>query len=432
MNNINVDSALLTGLIERWRPETHTFHLPIGEMTITLQDVSCLWGLPIRGLPVSGVSDGDWIALANECFGDGVGSNLMKPKKRSRDGDDAVYSISGYAINLKCLRDKFIAMPDGLDEPTEEQVHQYTRAYILDLFGSMLFPDSSGDSVPAMYLQFIRDLDAPGHYNWGGAVLAVLYRTLCWAVTHKAKTIWGPVVLLQHWAWTRLPMGRPRPLNGWEPSWGLPDHESCPAFGTKWCCRHDYKNAHHRAGVSYFRSQIQNLMEGMVDWMPYKEKFDKLSLRVHLDEDYWLARVPLIHFWIVEHHYPDRVMRQFGLHQTCPPPDPEPEVEVRCLHAIVHKGGYINWLDQHQRYVLLASEPGKSMVERNGDFSYTSLLSYRQWFQNCCMYTVFLGPEYLDFDNHPIQNFKDEVGDMGYIPSGPKDTRNVCSYSNFY
>jgi hypothetical protein len=47
-----MDEALLTGLVDRWRPETHTFHLPFGEMTVTLKDVAMLTGLSIRGRPV--------------------------------------------------------------------------------------------------------------------------------------------------------------------------------------------------------------------------------------------------------------------------------------------------------------------------------------------------------------------------------------------
>ncbi|CAN1186874.1 Serine/threonine-protein phosphatase 7 long form homolog [Linum perenne] len=44
---------LVTGLLERWRPETNTFHLLQGEATITLEDVEVLTGLPTRGRPVS-------------------------------------------------------------------------------------------------------------------------------------------------------------------------------------------------------------------------------------------------------------------------------------------------------------------------------------------------------------------------------------------
>lgn len=48
----------------------------------------------------------------------------------------------------------------------------------MDLFGSIMFPDSSGDTVPLMYLELVRDLEPDKKYNWGGAVLAHLYFNL--------------------------------------------------------------------------------------------------------------------------------------------------------------------------------------------------------------------------------------------------------------
>jgi hypothetical protein len=47
-----MDEALLIGLVDRWRSETHIFHLPFIEMIVTLKDIAMLTGLPIRGRPV--------------------------------------------------------------------------------------------------------------------------------------------------------------------------------------------------------------------------------------------------------------------------------------------------------------------------------------------------------------------------------------------
>lgn len=43
------DRNLISAFVERWHPETNSFHLPFGEMTITLDDVHCLTGLNVKG-----------------------------------------------------------------------------------------------------------------------------------------------------------------------------------------------------------------------------------------------------------------------------------------------------------------------------------------------------------------------------------------------
>jgi hypothetical protein len=56
-----MDSAALMTHVDRWRLETNTFHLLCGEITVTLQDVTMILGLPIDGAPVSGmVSRAGW------------------------------------------------------------------------------------------------------------------------------------------------------------------------------------------------------------------------------------------------------------------------------------------------------------------------------------------------------------------------------------
>nr|POE93811.1 serine/threonine-protein phosphatase 7 long form like [Quercus suber] len=50
--NIDLDHALITTLVERWQPETHSFHLPHSEITITLQGMDVIMGVPVDGLPV--------------------------------------------------------------------------------------------------------------------------------------------------------------------------------------------------------------------------------------------------------------------------------------------------------------------------------------------------------------------------------------------
>ena len=66
---VKLDRSLLSALVDRWRPETHTFHLPCGELAPTLQDVAMLLGLPITGDAVGPrVVPSTWLEDLEECF----------------------------------------------------------------------------------------------------------------------------------------------------------------------------------------------------------------------------------------------------------------------------------------------------------------------------------------------------------------------------
>ncbi|MFQ6669892.1 hypothetical protein Gotur_034971, partial [Gossypium turneri] len=89
----------LRALVERWRPETHTFHLPCGECTITLKYVNLQLGLSVDEYPVTGsVQSGDWGAVCYELLG-------AIPEK-----------INGGRIEMGWLRDTFL---DPDDDSTE-------------------------------------------------------------------------------------------------------------------------------------------------------------------------------------------------------------------------------------------------------------------------------------------------------------------------
>jgi mobile domain-containing protein len=97
------------------------------------------------------------------------------------------------------------------------------------------------------------------------------------------------------------------------------------------------------------------------------------------DEDEWRVRTPMIFFDVVEYHYPERVMRQYGLRQTRPGP-PEDHNQ---LHEVDRRGkatvnwaayhrGYIEGWDGREDYVVHGDEIGEPM-----DFYDDYLIWYR-------------------------------------------------------
>ena len=125
-----------------------------------------------------------------------------------------------------------------------EQNFRYARAFMLELFSTVMFSDHSG-YIQTMYIQFLGDLDNPPRYAWGAAVLAHLYRGLCWASDMNASEITGPLALLQIWLWTRFPIGRPEPNI---PPQGL----NSQPFGIIWMGRRRYRDDPHRS-ISLYR-----------------------------------------------------------------------------------------------------------------------------------------------------------------------------------
>ncbi|KAK5844360.1 hypothetical protein PVK06_000496 [Gossypium arboreum] len=190
LGGTKLDPTLISALVERWRPETHTFHLPCGECTITLEDVSLQLGLPVDGEVVTGpVLSADWSETCEQLLG-------KVPNK-----------FKGSRIEMKWLEDNFKTIKASASDVEKEQ---FARAFILKLIGGLLMPDKSRNLVHLRWLLLLADLKEAGRLSWGSAVLATLYREMCRATQPEKAKISGCMLLLQSWAWYRLPFLRPR------------------------------------------------------------------------------------------------------------------------------------------------------------------------------------------------------------------------------
>ncbi|CAN1173654.1 Protein MAIN-LIKE 2 [Linum perenne] len=128
---------LVTALLERWRPETNTFHLLQGEATITLEDVEVLTGLPTRGRPVSvGYDARAADVICQELLG------ATPPPTR----------FTGHQVKISWVKEQFDRLPAGA---SADVITCYARAYAWVLVGAVLLADRSGDLIPVHLLRLL-------------------------------------------------------------------------------------------------------------------------------------------------------------------------------------------------------------------------------------------------------------------------------------
>ncbi|XP_040935170.1 protein MAIN-LIKE 2 isoform X2 [Gossypium hirsutum] len=167
---------LIFALVERWRSETHIFHLPYRECTITLEDIALQLGLPIDRNMVTGIS---LISRpATFCY-ELLGRSPSEGKFTS--------------LRFSWLKANFEHLPSTANE---WEVMQATRAYIMHLIGGVLMPDANGSVVHLMYLPLLSNLHNTRSYSWGSALLAMLYRELCRTTDPSTMDIGKCLILL--------------------------------------------------------------------------------------------------------------------------------------------------------------------------------------------------------------------------------------------
>ncbi|QHO02618.1 uncharacterized protein DS421_13g425310 [Arachis hypogaea] len=140
IRDFTFDNSLITTFVERWRPKTHTFHLPWGEATITLQDVAYhlelrAHGDPVRGASVTSTGAGsveEGFVLDEAC----MAVRPCPPDGTDGRPKDPPTVVPGIVLGLGCVGlDVPVTMPTMLGNTPRHHRHRwlYSALDVLDI-----------------------------------------------------------------------------------------------------------------------------------------------------------------------------------------------------------------------------------------------------------------------------------------------------------
>ncbi|KAL4319809.1 hypothetical protein GQ457_18G005540 [Hibiscus cannabinus] len=210
--------------------------------------------------------------------------------------------VDGLRVRISWLQNEFIVTEGS----THQELIVATRTYILQLIGGVLMPDTSGNMVHTQYLPMMANLNTVAEYSWGSTILACLYHELCRASImnggKRPSDMGGYQILMQSWAWYRLPYLTPIVEVQVPMEW-----------------RHKLRNA----GVVH--NNVRDIRV-LIQTIRKDEPYANPTIIICIPETilqcrtFWGAVVPLIHFGVVEYQCGDSVLRQFNYHQPIPRP----------------------------------------------------------------------------------------------------------------
>jgi hypothetical protein len=190
--------AVIRALCERWHTETSSFHLPVGEMTITLDDVHNLLHIPIYGRMLDHDESMDRdrsIDFMTRLLG------MSDADARAQVRDESAGHISYPA--LKRVYEEHLTEARRLEDArTREELQERARrrawcvrSFLLYLVGCALFTNKTNRHIDLIYLDCMADLGEIGKWSWGGMALAYLYDYLDDSVILNNRMMAGSTTL---------------------------------------------------------------------------------------------------------------------------------------------------------------------------------------------------------------------------------------------
>ena len=148
----------IQALVERWSETTHTFHLPMGELTVTPSDIVAITGLPWTDQTI------EFDVFCDRFPDDGA----TKARIRELLGD--FHGGKGERMSYTHL----YGFWSGQVDFSGPRLHQFVRSFILVLLSTLFFPVASS-KVNYGLLEALADVDRIPLLNWPRAILGQLY-----------------------------------------------------------------------------------------------------------------------------------------------------------------------------------------------------------------------------------------------------------------
>ncbi|XP_040870861.1 protein MAIN-LIKE 1-like [Glycine max] len=328
---ITGNPGLISAFVERWHGETSTFHLPVGEFTITLDDVSLLLHLPITGAlhNFHALSTEEARFLLTELLevsAEEARAETMTLTSLQVESTSRVYRTLTSLRKLSSLitlaetaltRGAYVRLGwvRGIYE-TRCQARRWivaARAYLLHLVGCTLFANKSATYVHVVHLDVFRDLAQSGGYALGVVALVHMYDQLDEACRTTTRQLAGYLTLLQCVTDDTYQETSPR--------------------ASRWLT-----SKVHMKGITGapYRARCDALTVTDVSWLPYTEHRGVRAFEEISSFQGQLRWGPM-----VVTARPERVVRQFGYIQSIPSPSVSArlshnDIDDRWMHFVEH------------------------------------------------------------------------------------------------